>query len=123
MINSIQTRRLKMIALTAGQLKKYLEASSELESELGLKISYDSNDEPVRNAIGIKLGKMAQESESKHPWLTYWLMIVEEDAFGAGLIGFKGLPDQDGKTEVGFKMTHEERDSIFWRIERPAEQR
>jgi len=34
--------------------------------------------------------------------LTYWLIIIKLEKRGAGLIGFKGYPDTDGKTEIGY---------------------
>jgi RimJ/RimL family protein N-acetyltransferase len=37
-----------------------------------------------------------------HAWFTYWLMVIKDIPFGAGLIGFKGFPDTRGETEVGY---------------------
>jgi len=73
-----------------------------LEAELDLSISRDVLTQRVRRAIRIKLKRMAGMDESQHPWQTYWLVIVSEDNFGAGLAGFKGVPNENGSTEIGY---------------------
>ena len=40
--------------------------------------------------------------ERHHPWFTYWLIVVESISFGAGLVGYKGLPDHKGAVEIGY---------------------
>ncbi len=51
---------------------------------------------------------MDQASPEKElPWITYWLIRVPPEGFGAGLIGFKGLPDQNGVVEVGYGIDPE----------------
>ena len=50
----------------------------------------------------MKIKKMTGLDESLHPWQTYWLVIVSGENVGAGLAGFKGIPDADGVTEIGY---------------------
>ena len=68
---------------------------------MGLKISRDVIDDNVRRAIGLKLGKMRCADISQHEWYTYWLIILNE-SFGAGFIGFKGPPDAASEVEIGY---------------------
>ena len=50
----------------------------------------------------MKIEKMTEPDEAHLPWQTYWLIIVRENKFGAGLAGFKGYPDEYGSTEIGY---------------------
>jgi RimJ/RimL family protein N-acetyltransferase len=45
---------------------------------------------------------MAAVKEEDHPWLTYWIIVLDEDGFGAGMAGFKGVPDEAGEVEIGY---------------------
>ena len=99
----LRTDRLDLIPLRAVQLKQYLEEPTFMEKELGLPISRAIITERVQRAIRMKLAKMALVEEARLPWYTYWLIIIRgTPAFGAGLIGFKGFPDQNGEAEIGY---------------------
>lgn len=50
----------------------------------------------------MKLEKMAGAPREDVPWMTYWLIIVTRNRFGAGMIGFKGAPDAQGVVEIGY---------------------
>jgi RimJ/RimL family protein N-acetyltransferase len=50
----------------------------------------------------MKVSKMERAAPSEHVWFTYWLIVVEDLHYGAGLAGFKGLPDDRGETEIGY---------------------
>jgi hypothetical protein len=98
----VKTDRLKLIPLTFAQLKLYLISPEELEQTLGFPISRGNISDPVRKAINIKLSKMVDTKVSLHPWYTYWLIVVADKPYGAGLIGFKGYPDANGEAEIGY---------------------
>jgi ribosomal-protein-alanine N-acetyltransferase len=40
-------------------------------------------------------------TEEDYPW-TYWLIVITDQQCGAGLLGFKGLPDEESKVEIGY---------------------
>jgi RimJ/RimL family protein N-acetyltransferase len=44
-----------------------------------------------------------------HVWFTYWLIVIKDSPFGAGLIGFKGYPNAEGETEIGYGL-----DEAYW---------
>ncbi len=67
-----------------------------------MPVSRDMLTERVKGAIRKKIEKMASLDESDHPWQTYWLVIVSADNFGAGLAGFKGVPNEQASTEIGY---------------------
>jgi len=102
MIASLQTQRLLIVPLTLLQLQLGITDLPALEAELGLSISRDVLTKRVRRAIRIKGKRMTGMDEAQHPWQTYWLIVVSEDNFGAGLAGFKGIPNENGSTEIGY---------------------
>ena len=58
--------------------------------------------ERVQRAIRMKVGKMRKAKPSQHAWFTYWLVVIKEENVGAGMLGFKGYPDDKGSTEIGY---------------------
>jgi GNAT superfamily N-acetyltransferase len=98
----IRTERLQLIALTLSQLRLYVAAPGQLEQELGLSVSRGIVTDPLRRAIGIKLSKMELVEEQEHPWYTYWLIVIADEPYGAGLAGFKGSPNDQGEVEIGY---------------------
>ncbi len=127
----IHTQRLDLLALSAAQLQLYLDLPDALERELGLPLSREVITERVQRAIQMKLVKMAQTGEGRGEWYTYWLIVVRVGTpFGAGLIGFKGFPNEEGEAEVGYGIdpacqgqgytTEALRGLIAWAFEEPA---
>jgi ribosomal-protein-alanine N-acetyltransferase len=100
----IRTERLQLVALTLNQLKLYADAPHQLEQELGFRVSHDIVTLPLRRAIDMKVHKMERAPEPEHPWYTYWLIVIAEQSYGAGLAGFKGLPNARGEVEIGYGM-------------------
>ena len=100
----ISTKRLRLIPLTVDQLRRYIPAPEDLEQELGFEVSRDIVTDRLRRAFAMKLTKMERVDPSEHHWFTYWLILVKDGPYGAGLAGFKGLPDVEGKTEIGYGM-------------------
>jgi len=98
----IHTPRLRLLALTLEQLMQYLHSPHNLETELGFAIAPIYPAGPVQRAIKIKITKMAQAAESDHLWYTYWLIVPRLAPYGAGLIGFKGIPNLLGEAEIGY---------------------
>ncbi len=98
----LQTQRLRLIALNMDQLRAYLDAPDELEAELGMAVSRRIVTDIVRRAMAIKLTRMDLVDARHHPWFTYWLIVVESVPFGAGLVGYKGIPDHKGAVEIGY---------------------
>ncbi|MCP4542842.1 MAG: GNAT family N-acetyltransferase [Chloroflexi bacterium] len=98
----VRTKRLNLIPLTLKQSSLYLDAPQQLEQELNFSISRSIVTERLRRAIEIKVSRMTQVGESVHPWYTYWLVVIAQEPFGAGQVGFKGYPDKDGEVEIGY---------------------
>jgi len=98
----IQTERLRLIPLTLDQLRCYVVVPEDLERELGLEVSRGIVTDRLCRAIEMKVSKMERVDPSEHCWYTYWLIVVKDRQYGAGLAGFKGVPDAQGKTEIGY---------------------
>jgi len=100
--NHIFTANLELIPLTMSQLEIILSDLSAFEEQSGLSIAREFFTERVQRAIRMKVEKMRSVDESQHKWLTYWLIIIEEENAGAGMLGFKGYPNEEGSTEIGY---------------------
>ena len=102
MSSELNTTRLNLVALTFDQLRLCLTDPKKLEDEIGFPISEDVIDSNVVRAINMKLEKMARVDKKYYDWFTYWLIVIKAKSWGAGFIGFKGFPDENGKAEIGY---------------------
>ena len=76
---------------------------------MGFPIARDVIDTDVVRALGIKLVRLSAMPLERHPWQSYWLIVLKEMPVGIGLIGFKGYPNADGETEIGYGTAPEYR--------------
>jgi ribosomal-protein-alanine N-acetyltransferase len=102
MSDPIVTQRLQLIPLHVDQLELALQNIEALETSLNITILRPWMTDRVRRAIGMKIDKMRKADLSQHDWLTYWLIVIKEENVGAGMLGFKGFPDEHGSTEIGY---------------------
>jgi [ribosomal protein S5]-alanine N-acetyltransferase len=98
----LSTHRLSLVCLRASQLEGCLSDLPALEAELGFPIDGEVIDVNVTRALGMKLVRLSAMPLERHPWQTYWLIVVKEGPVGIGLIGFKGYPNAEGETEIGY---------------------
>jgi [ribosomal protein S5]-alanine N-acetyltransferase len=101
-MTGIQTRRLKLFPLSLDQLRCYIPNPAVLEQDLGFEVSRDIVTDRLRRAIGMKISKMERADPEEHAWYTYWLIVIKDKPYGAGLAGFKGVPDDKGQVEIGY---------------------
>jgi len=102
LMDGIFTERLILLPLTQTQLELGLEDVSKLEDKLGIVIARDFITEVVWRAIRMKVEKMRRAKPSTHAWFTYWLIVIREKNIGAGMLGFKGYPNAQDSTEIGY---------------------
>jgi RimJ/RimL family protein N-acetyltransferase len=100
----IPTPRLDLLALEPDELRLLLTDPAALEGRLGLQIERGVLDTNVQRALRRKLEKLERTDPETRAWYTYWLIVVRAAGSGAGLIGFKGFPDESGATEVGYGL-------------------
>ena len=129
MTASLRTHRLLLVPLTKLQLQLCITDLPALETELGMPFDEKVITERVQRAIQMKLDKMTVMDESLHPWQTYWLIVLIEENVGAGLAGFKGVPDAEKSVEIGYGiapsyqnkgyMTEAVKALVGWALEQP----
>jgi ribosomal-protein-alanine N-acetyltransferase len=101
-MDAFRTERLNLEPLSPARLRTYLEDPGRLERELRYPVSRPILTGRVRGAIRMKLERMVTADVRDHVWITYWLIIIRDAPFGAGLAGFKGVPDVRGEVEIGY---------------------
>lgn len=104
-LSEINTERLRLIPMRAGQLKRCLTDREKLAQELELSLAHLETGHPVKRAIRIKIARMRKVPVETHPWFTYWLIVIARQQSGAGFVGFKGFPDQRGEVEIGYGIS------------------
>jgi len=77
---------------------------------LGVPLVESLFDGVVHRAVTMKVEKMRLADKKSHPWYTYWLIVVIEENIGIGMVGFKGVPNEQGEVEIGYGV-----DPIFQR--------
>ncbi len=102
----ITTPRLEIFPLTYSQLKLYLFQESEFNREIGPTSRAILTENLVR-AIEMKLSKLLDTNLEQHPWITYWLIRVLPEDYGAGMLGFKRVPNSEGEVEIGYGIDPE----------------
>ncbi len=105
MDTTLETPRLRLIPLSERQLGLCLHHLPAFEQDLGFPFARDVVDTSVLRALGVKLKKMSQADPSTHLWYTYWLIVLKAENVGAGLVGFKGYPNEGGATEIGYGIS------------------
>ena len=98
----IHTGNLTLVPLTLQQLETGLASIKQLSAEMGLPLVSDLITENAERAVRIKIKIMRAAPEALHAWFTYWLIVIDSEKIGAGLIGFKGSPDETGTVEIGY---------------------
>jgi RimJ/RimL family protein N-acetyltransferase len=101
-MDNISTPRLVLIPLTQEQLEACISDLSAFEKQIGLTMTHDFFTERVHRAIRMKVEKMRNADIDQHAWMTYWLIVIKDKNIGAGMLGFKGYPNKEGSTEIGY---------------------
>jgi [ribosomal protein S5]-alanine N-acetyltransferase len=98
----IHTNRLKLIPLTHEQLQAGLQSLHDLSSSVGVPIVDSLFDGIVQRAVTMKIEKMKKAPDGQHAWFTYWLIVIKSEKIGAGMVGYKGIPNPAGEVEIGY---------------------
>jgi len=110
-MDSISTPRLTLLPLTLEQLRMGLASLNDLSACVGVQLVSSLFEGVVDRAVRMKIEKMGKVDASLHPWFTYWLIVINQENTGAGMVGFKGAPDNIGSVEIGYGI-----DPIFQRL-------
>lgn len=103
----LETTRLKLVPLTHAQLILYKNDPPALAENLGVKYEVRQNDPRVakdlEEAIEFWLDK-TQSYAHAFEWYTNWEILLKHEGVAIGGIGFAGLPDDKGKSMVGYGL-------------------
>lgn len=98
----VHTDRLLLIPLSLPQLEISLYSPRTLAENLGVPIVSRIFEGVAERAIKMKVEKMTAAPRIQHSWFTYWLIVIKEKNTGVGLVGYKGIPDENGASEIGY---------------------
>ncbi|NLD45090.1 MAG: GNAT family N-acetyltransferase [Chloroflexi bacterium] len=104
-MDALVTDRLRLLPLEPEALAACLRGPQAVEGALGLAACADLVSDASREAIRVKLRRMALAPPPDWPWHTSWLMILREGNLGIGLLGFKGAPSPEGVVEIGYGIS------------------
>jgi [ribosomal protein S5]-alanine N-acetyltransferase len=103
----LETSRLKLVPLTHEQILLYKNDPEQLSVELNTNYLKRIDDPAVENDIKEAIEFWIKKT-ALHPadfkWFTNWEIILKEPNVGIGGIGFAGLPDENGKSMVGYGL-------------------
>lgn len=99
----IDTKRLKIIALTPSQLNILVNNISELERELDFSYNGQVIEGIFKNIL-LNQSLKSMEKSSDYLWLTFWLIIRKVDNVVVGTIDFKDIPNINGEVEIGYGL-------------------
>ena len=95
-----KSERLVLASLSLGELR-------QIEEGEGGFLMKSVLSEAVLGAVTHKIACMQQAPKETHAWFTYWLISLQAGGPGIGVIGGKGLPDEEGLVEISYAVAKE----------------
>lgn len=102
----LETKRLLIRAMNPDELVKY-SANINPFSDSHVTIAKNEIDEQLRPVLLSKVIPEVRSNKQDYLFYTLWLMIEKKFNLSIGSIMFKGLPDAEGRAEIGYG-THQE---------------
>jgi RimJ/RimL family protein N-acetyltransferase len=103
----LETLRLKLVPLSHEQVLLYKNDPQMLAMNLGVRYLERHHDpatiHDLHEAIEFWLNN-TREHQPHFQWFTNWEIILKSEQVGIGGIGFAGLPDDNGKSMVGYGL-------------------
>ncbi|PAB59564.1 GNAT family N-acetyltransferase [Anaeromicrobium sediminis] len=107
----LNSHRLRLVPLTLKELENSLVDKELVERKAGLK-SNGQLSNLMRIVYKIKINNIKKDPKN-YLFYTYWQIILKEENRVVGRVGFKHIPDKDGKIEVGYGMEEEYRGKSY----------
>ena len=98
---SIETERLKIVALDLNNLYHYIHDYSEVQKNLGVKVTMERQDPEMAYTFN-QLYYYATCHPDQYYWYTSWEMILKSEQVIIGGLCFKGPPNEFGEVEIGY---------------------
>lgn len=99
---TLESERLFLKALSLSELSLINSNENSISETL---VDSEALSDSVHSAIAKKIKKMHSVNEVLHHWYTYWLIVDKETKKGIGFIGFKGVPNENGYSEIGYSIS------------------
>ncbi|MDO9390211.1 MAG: GNAT family N-acetyltransferase [bacterium] len=96
--------RIKLRPLSEQDLEALLTGQNNINN---VNIASLAISEPLKKAINIKLVMMKSAANEDKLWLTYWLIIKNDNSEAIGTIGFKGIDKEEKSAEIGYGISGE----------------
>ena len=100
---TIETERLKIIALTPKQLELWTDDIGKLEMELCCSYRAEPMEGTFREIVCGQAKKCRQEP-ANYLWHTFWLIMTKSDRTVVGAIDFKDVPNSRGEAEIEYGL-------------------
>lgn len=100
----VVTARLDLLALRREQMILLLDDPARLAMQFSIHIPVGLLSPEAIRAAEQKIQRMEIDQDLGWEWSTYFLIVVRKHRTAAGLIGFKGAPDEYGQVEVGYGL-------------------
>lgn len=97
----IETKRLRIITLTAEQFELWLRGVDRMEQALGLAPSNEWLDEHVQHAMECQYKKALNDPDNYH-WLANRQIILKSENKAIGSANFKNTPQENKDIEIGY---------------------
>jgi len=110
-IKNIPTDRLILIPITLEIIKELINGSGRTIENLGIEKHRNWPTADTKDILHIFCNRL---KECNRPTgFEFWMIVKKDSNTIIGDIGFKGQPDEDGATEIGYGLVEEERGKGF----------
>lgn len=107
---SIKTKNLLLLPLTPDEMEIRASSTAELEKQLLLAPSIDTDDEDIHLMAAYAQMRDACRLDPEHYlWYTDWLIILQKENRIVGSLGFKGVPNDKKEVEIGYGIGESDR--------------
>ena len=97
----LNTERLRLIPLSAENLRLLIDNPKIMELRLSLIESDKFLSPELKQAMEIRLSKLLADEEN-YIWYTNWLIVSKDKNCTVGGIMLKGLPNENGEIVIGY---------------------
>ncbi|MFC6999864.1 GNAT family N-acetyltransferase [Rufibacter roseus] len=98
----IETPRLKILPLTAEQLKLYSLNNGSLEAALGTEYQLRDISFDLKHTLENYFLPLVSTHSDQYYFYTLWTMVLKEQNQLVGDLCFKGPPTEEGQVEIGY---------------------
>lgn len=106
-MTELQSERLRLVALDGPALAAMINGRPALEKHLQLEPHGWQLEEWVTKEIQEAQhfwSRSVRENPEQYMWSTSWELILKSENISVGGMGFGGLPDAEGKVQIGYSL-------------------